>query len=128
MKLTSTLKAASLASLSALPPALTFFALEGSVTAFMGWGWTIGLIILVALTACLIVGVPAHCIFKRKNINNKIAYAVTGFLTPVVIFALGPIIHLNWVELIEPQNIQLTLICAIAGASVATTFSWLIEK
>lgn len=121
MHLISIIRAVLISSLAALPSSLLFIGYEGSIIKAAGWlGATIW-VYFIAVIGCLIFGLPFHFVLQRMNIQSRAAYAVIGFLAPLLVMAFVPIISMNWSELIKPNNVLYSLVFAIAGMAVAVT-------
>jgi len=119
MSMVLIIRAVLISSLAALPTSLIFLGYEGSVPQFLGWGWTVLMVFLVALVGCIVVGLPLHFIMQRRHINCRLAYAVVGFLAPIIILAMGPILTMDYKELVNHNNIEIALVLAVAGSAVS---------
>ena len=128
MKILSVVRAVLVASLAALPSSLIFIGYEGSITDYFGWAWTAVFIFVVAAVGCVVLGLPIHYMLQKKNVQSRLVYLIIGFLTPIVIMAAGPIIFMDWKELINKSNIEMTLVLAVAGAAVAVTLREMLKQ
>lgn len=122
MRLLSIIRAVFVSSFAALPSSLLFLGYEGSVVNYVGWLWTAVLVLIFAFIGCVLFGLPIHFFMQSKQINSRLTYVIVGFLTPIVVMASGPILFMDWQELINQNNIEMTMVLAVAGAAVAVTF------
>ena len=113
------LKAICFASLAAQPSSLFLLWYEGSVIRFLGWVWTVVFVQVFAIIGCVVVGLPVHLLLKKFNQNSKLDYVFAGFSAPLLILASGPIVVMDWDELINLNNITNAMPFAVAGAAAA---------
>lgn len=121
-------KAVLISSLAALLPGLLILGYEGSVIRYAGWIGAAILIYSFAVLGCIVIGLPIHFAMKRINVDGRMAYATAGFFSPLAILALGPIMSLDWSELIDPNNLEHALVVAIPGALVALALREMLER